>query len=129
LEKAILSAQRERSLGLGAMGFHSYLQKHMLPFESIYATSANRKIFSHIKTEAVKATERLAESKGEYLDGKGTGRRNSHLLAIAPNANSSIILSISPSIEPWKSNAFTHRTRAGSFLQINKHLLNCLKSH
>ena len=129
LEKAIFSAKKERSLGLGAMGFHSYLQKHMIPFESVFATSANRKIFSHIKSEAIKATERLAKNKGEYLDGKDSGRRNSHLLAIAPNANSSIILSTSPSIEPWKSNAFTHRTRAGSFLQVNKYLLKCLQSY
>ena len=129
LSKAIISAKSERSLGLGAMGFHSYLQKHMLPFESIYATSANRKIFSHIKERALLATKKLALQKGEYLDGFGSGDRNSHLLAIAPNANSSIILSVSPSIEPWKSNAFTHRTRAGSFLQVNKYLLKVLNSY
>jgi ribonucleoside-diphosphate reductase alpha chain len=85
-------------------------------------------MFSFIKEKALLATEQLAEKKGEYLDGKGTRRRNSHLLAIAPNANSSIILNTSPSIEPWKSNAFTHRTRAGSFLQINAHLLKLLKT-
>ncbi len=129
LRKAISSAKKERSLGLGAMGFHSYLQKHMLPFESIYATSINRKMFSHIKEQALIATKRLAKERGEYLDGIGSGVRNSHLLAIAPNANSSIILNTSPSIEPWKSNAFTHRTRAGSFLQINKYLLDILKKH
>ena len=129
LSRAISSAIAERSLGLGAMGFHSYLQKNNLPFESIYAVSANRKIFSHIKSEALKATQRLALTKGEYLDGKGSNRRNSHLLAIAPNANSSIILSTSPSIEPWKSNAFTHRTRAGSFLHINKYLLELLNKY
>ena len=129
LEKAILSASKERSLGLGAMGFHSYLQKNNIPFESVFATSANRKIFSHIKNKAIASTESLALSKGEYLDGLGSGRRNAHLLAVAPNANSSIILSTSPSIEPWKSNAFTHRTRAGSFLQVNKYLLDCLKFH
>ena len=71
----------------------------------------------------------FAELKGEYLDGIGTGMRNSHLLAIAPNANSAIILDTSPSIEPWKSNAFTHRTRAGSFLQFNKYLRAVLESH
>lgn len=129
LTRAISSAVKERSLGLGAMGFHSYLQAHNLPFESVYAVSANRKIFSYIKEEALKATKRLSFEKGEYLDGQGFGRRNAHLLAIAPNANSSIILSTSPSIEPWKSNAFTHRTRAGSFLQINKYLLDCLQQH
>ena len=128
LSKAIYSAKHERSLGLGTMGFHSYLQKNMLPFESIYAVSANRKIYSHIKEKALKATQRLAKEKGEYLDGIGNGARNSHLLAIAPNANSAIILNTSPSIEPWKSNAFTYRTRAGSFLQINKHLLQLLNN-
>ena len=129
LSKAILSARSERSLGLGAMGFHSYLQKHMLPFESVYATSANRKIFSCIKEKATLATKNLASRKGEYLDGIGSNNRNSHLLAIAPNANSSIILSTSASVEPWKSNAFTHRTRAGSFLQINKYLVEVLKKY
>lgn len=122
LEKAIKSAEAERSLGLGTMGFHSYLQKKGLPFESVFAVGANRKIYSTIKEKAVKASQRLAELKGEYLDGVGSGMRNSHLLAIAPNANSAIILDTSPSIEPWKSNAFTHRTRAGSFLQFNQHL-------
>lgn len=128
LEKAIFSAESERSLGLGTMGFHSYLQKHSLPFDSIFAVSANRKIYSTIQQKAISATERLAKERGEYLDGEGTGRRNSHLIAIAPNANSAIILNTSPSIEPWKSNAFTYRTRAGSFLQVNKHLLALLES-
>ena len=129
LEKAIYSAQRERSLGLGAMGFHSYLQKHSLPFESIYAVSKNRKIFSHIKQQALIATKRLAIEKGAYLDDEKKMARNSHLLAVAPNANSSIILTTSPSIEPWKSNAFTHRTRAGSFLQLNKYLVDVIKKY
>ena len=129
LEKAIYSAERERSLGLGAMGFHSYLQKKGLPFESALAISCNRNIFSTIKKKAVKATRALAISRGACLDDDTNTVRNSHLLAIAPNANSSIILDTSPSIEPWKSNAFTHRTRAGSFLQINKYLLDCLKKH
>lgn len=129
LEKAIQSAEAERSLGLGTMGFHAYLQKKGLPFESIFAVSANRKIYSTIKERAVASSQRLAELKGEYKDGIGSGMRNSHLLAIAPNANSAIILDTSPSIEPWKSNAFTHRTRAGSFLQFNKYLQKVLESH
>ena len=122
LHKAIYSASQERSLGLGAMGFHSYLQRKNIAFESAIAKSVNMKIFKLIKERAVKQTEELAKTRGEYLDGVGTGRRNSHLLAIAPNANSAIILDTSPSIEPWKSNAFTHRTRAGSFLTKNKYL-------
>lgn len=129
LSKAVYSATRERSLGLGAMGFHSYLQKKNLPFESVFAVSANIKMFTFIKEQAVEATQRLAKLKGEYLDGIDSGFRNSHLLAIAPNANSSIILSTSPSIEPWKSNAFTHRTRAGSFLHVNKYLLSLLNKY
>jgi ribonucleotide reductase alpha subunit len=128
LSKAIFSAKSERSLGLGTMGFHAYLQRKGLPFESALAVGVNRRIFSTIKEKAVQATERLAKEKGEYLDGIGSGRRNSHLLAIAPNANSAIILDTSPSIEPWKSNAFTHRTRAGSFLQFNKYLEELLKT-
>jgi ribonucleoside-diphosphate reductase alpha chain len=122
MKRAIYSAIQERSLGLGAMGFHSYLQRKNIAFESAIAKSVNMRIFRTIKERAVKQTETLAKTRGEYLDGVGTGRRNSHLLAIAPNANSAIILDTSPSIEPWKSNAFTHRTRAGSFLSKNKYL-------
>jgi len=128
LARAVRSAMAERSLGLGTMGFHSYLQSKMVPFESVFAQGINRRIYSHIKERAISATERLAVERGEYLDGVGTGRRNSHLLAIAPNANSAIILGTSPSIEPWKSNAYTHRTRAGSFLQINPYLQKLLES-
>lgn len=128
MERARWSAYRERSLGLGAMGFHSYLQSKMIPFESAMAKSQNIRIFSHIKQKAVEATQRLAKERGEYLDGVGSGRRNSHLLAVAPNANSSILLNTSPSIEPWKSNAYTHRTRAGSFLQVNPYLKALLET-
>jgi ribonucleoside-diphosphate reductase alpha chain len=129
LRKAIYSATRERSLGLGAMGFHSYLQKKNIAYESVFANSINRRIFSLIKEKALTATKSLALVKGAYLDDTTSLLRNSHLLAIAPNANSSIILNTSPSIEPWKSNAFTHRTRAGSFLQVNKYLLALLNKH
>ena len=129
LSKAVYSAQRERSLGLGSMGFHSLLQSKSIPFESVLAVSYNKKVFKHIISKAILATKALAKSKGAYLDDDTLTSRNSHLLAIAPNANSSIILDTSPSIEPWKSNAFTHRTRAGSFLQINKYLLNLLEKH
>lgn len=128
LSKAIKSARAERSLGLGTMGFHAYLQNNNLPFESIFATSANHKIYSFIKSRAEFATENLAKEKGEYLDGIHSGKRNSHLLAIAPNANSAVILNTSPSIEPWKSNAFTYRTRAGTFLQVNPALERLLKT-
>ena len=122
ISKARYSAERERSLGLGAMGFHSYLQRKNIPFESALATSKNHQIFKLIKEKANEQTKILAQTRGEYLDGEGSGVRNSHLLAIAPNANSGIILGTSPSIEPWKSNAFTHRTRAGSHLIKNPNL-------
>lgn len=122
LNRAIRSAMSERSLGLGAMGFHAYLQSKNIPFESGIAKAANINIFSLIKEKAKQKTIELAKLKGECPDAKGYGVRNSHLLAIAPNANSSIIAGTSPSIEPWKSNAYTHRTRVGSYLVKNPHL-------
>ena len=127
ITRAKYSASRERSIGLGAMGFHSLLQKHGVAWESELAKEINTVVFNHIKTEAVAETELLAKERGEYPDGEGTGRRNSHLLAIAPNASSGVILSTSPSIEPLKANAYTHRTRAGSFLVKNKYLEELLK--
>jgi len=117
--RAKYSALRERSIGLGAMGFHSLLQKHGVAWESDKAREINDVVFSKINSDAVRETQRLAEERGEYPDGVGSGRRNSHLLAIAPNASSGVILSTSPSIEPAKAVAYTHRTRAGSFLVKN----------
>jgi ribonucleoside-diphosphate reductase alpha chain len=128
LKNAIHGARQERSLGLGAMGFHSYLQRKKVAFESVVAKSLNNKIFKLLKEKAVAQSEKLALERGEYPDGLGTGRRNAHLLAIAPNSNSSIILDTSPSIEPWVANAFTHRTRAGTFLTKNKYLDQLLLS-
>ena len=122
ISRARYSAQQERSLGLGAMGLHSLYQKHRLPFESLQAKTLNEEVFKKIKTDAVEQTKILAKEKGECPDMKGSGRRNSHLLAIAPNANSSMITGCSPSIEPHKANAYTHRTRAGSHLIQNKYL-------
>ena len=129
LGRAIRSAQAERSLGLGAMGFHAYLQSKNIPFESGIAVAANKTIFMDIKEKAKQKTMELAKLKGECPDGIGHGVRNSHLLAIAPNANSSIIAGTSPSIEPWKSNAYTHRTRVGSYLVKNPHLEKVLTLH
>jgi len=122
VERARYSAIQERSLGLGAMGLHSYYQKHRISFDSHEATLLNTEIFAKIKDDAVEETKILAKERGEAPDMKGTGRRNAHLLAIAPNANSSMIVSCSPSIEPLKANAYTHRTRAGSHLIKNKYL-------
>ena len=126
ISRAKYSAERERSIGLGAMGFHSLLQKHGVAWESEKAREINKVVFQHINEQAVAETELLAEERGEYPDGIGTGRRNSHLIAIAPNASSGVILSTSPSIEPLKANAYTHRTRAGSFLVKNKYLSKLL---
>jgi len=122
IQRARYSATRERSLGLGAMGFHSYLQKHRVAFESDEARDVNNAIFKDIQDRAIEETIRLGKEKGEAPDMEGTGRRNAHLLAIAPNANSSLIGDTSPSIEPWKANAFTSRTRAGSHLRKNIYL-------
>lgn len=122
IQRAKYSAERERSIGLGAMGFHSLLQKHGVPWESETGKEINSVVFSHINKEAIAETQLLAQERGEYPDGIGTGRRNAHLLAIAPNASSGVILSTSPSIEPTKACAYTHRTRAGSFLVKNKYL-------
>ena len=122
IERAKYSAARERSIGLGAMGFHSYLQRKGCSWQTEVAREYNTNIFKTINERAHEQTELLAKERGEYLDGHGSGKRNSHLLAIAPNASSGIILSTSPSIEPMKANAYTHRTRAGSFLVKNKYL-------
>lgn len=129
IARARYSAQRERSIGLGAMGFHSLLQRQNVAWESELARSINDVVFKHIKDKAVMQSERLAVERGEYLDGVGSGRRHSHLLAIAPNASSGVILATSPSIEPLKANAYTHRTRAGSFLVKNVYLDEVLNRH
>jgi ribonucleoside-diphosphate reductase alpha chain len=122
ISRARYSATQERSLGLGAMGWHSLLHQKRIAFDSLQARELNQHVFKLIKEEAVKESLRLGAEKGEAPDMRGTGRRNAHLLAIAPNANSSIIVSTSPSIEPAKANAYTHRTRAGSHLVQNKYL-------
>jgi ribonucleoside-diphosphate reductase alpha chain len=129
MSKAVNSAMSERSLGLGAMGFHSYLQRKNIPWESAMATGRNISMFKNIKEQALSATTYIAKIKGEYLDGLGTNKRNSHLLAIAPNANSSIICGTSASIEPIKSNAYTHRTRVGAHLVKNEYLGRTLEEH
>ena len=123
LHRAKYSAMRERSIGLGAMGFHAYLQRHNTPFESPMAKSRNMQMFSRIKSEAERATRELAKERGECPDGQGYGVRNAHLLAIAPNASSSIICgNTSPSIEPYRANAFTQKTKTGSSLLKNEYL-------
>ena len=129
LIRAKKSALRERSLGLGAMGFHGYLQKYNTPFESAIAKSLNRRIFKYIKDEALLETKLLATERGTPGDLFGSNVRNAHLLAVAPNANSSIICGCTASIEPIKSNAYVHRTRAGSHLIKNRYLIDVLEKH
>jgi ribonucleoside-diphosphate reductase alpha chain len=127
ISRARYSATQERSLGLGAMGWHSLLHQKRIPFDSFEARELNHRVFKYIKQEAVKESNSMGFERGEAPDMQGTGRRNAHLLAIAPNANSSIICGTSPSIEPAKANAYTHRTRAGSHLVKNKYLEQELK--
>jgi ribonucleoside-diphosphate reductase alpha chain len=130
MERARFSAMRERSLGLGAMGFHAYLQKNNMPFESVFASSVNYEMFKHIKTQAQATTEQLAVERGACPDDDSCSVRNAHLLAIAPNASSSIICgNTSPSIEPFRANAFTQKTKSGSFLQKNKYLEKTLEKY
>ena len=127
--KSAYSAYRERSLGLGAMGFHAYLQSRNIPFEGIFATGFNHKAFVYIKSRATEATKELAIKRGEAPDIHGSGRRNANLMAIAPNASSGIICSgTSPSIEPYRANCYTHKTLSGSYQVKNKYLEKILKS-
>ena len=128
LEKARFSAFRERSIGLGAMGFHAYLQRHSIPFESVIAKTRNEMMFKHIKENALAESKRLAETLGEAPDALGTGVRNMHLLAIAPNASSSIICgNTSPSIEPFRANAYVQKTKSGTSLVKNEYLQDLLQ--
>jgi ribonucleoside-diphosphate reductase alpha chain len=130
LGKARYSAARERSIGLGAMGFHAYLQRNNVPFESAMAKGRNLQMFSRIKGEAERATRELADERGRCPDSEGSNTtvRNSHLLAIAPNASSSIICgNTSPSIEPYRANAFTQKTKSGSSLLKNEYLEDILR--
>ena len=127
LGKAVFSAYRERSIGLGAMGFHGYLQSKGIAWESWQAASENYKLFGDIKQQAQHSTYQLAVERDECPDGRGTGIRNMHLLAIAPNANSSILCGCSASIEPRISNCYVHRTRAGAHTVRNSYLETLLE--
>ncbi len=128
LYRAARSAFYERSLGLGAMGFHSYLQKEMIPFEGPIARGINDNMFKHIKSQAYAATVKLAGERGSAPDAGETKVRNLHLMAVAPNASTSIIANTSPSIEPIKANAYVHKTMSGSFFVKNRYLEKLLES-
>jgi len=123
ISRAKFSAQRERSIGIGALGFHAYLQRNSIIWESAIATSANRKIFKHIREKLDEANYELGAERGEALDCIGTGRRFSHVMAVAPNASSSILMgNTSPSVEPYRANAYRQDTLSGSHLNKNKWL-------
>ena len=128
MSKAVNSAKSERSIGLGTMGFHSYLQRSGIALQSPMSMGPNLKIFKHIKKKCDAANFLLGKERGEAPDLKGTGKRFSHMTAIAPNASSSIICgNTSPSIEPLRANAFTQKTLSGSFLIKNKYLEKLLE--
>ena len=128
ISRAKFSAYRERSVGVGALGFHAYLQRRAVPFESALAKSANIRVFKHIRKGLDEANRELGKERGEAPDAEGTGLRCSHIMAVAPNASSSIIMgNTSPSIEPWRANAYRQDTISGSFLNKNKYLDILLK--
>jgi ribonucleoside-diphosphate reductase alpha chain len=128
VSRAKFSAQRERSIGIGALGFHAYLQLNNLAWESALATSANNRMFKHIREGLDEANHKLGTERGEAPDCIGTGRRFSHVMAVAPNASSSILMgNTSPSVEPFRANAYRQDTLSGSYLNKNKYLDKIIK--
>lgn len=127
-ERAVRFAIKSRALGLGVLGWHSYLQQKMISFDSLRANLLNSKIFKNIKQQAEKATKDLAIEYGEPEWCKGFNRRNTHLIALAPTvSNSTISGNVSPSIEPFAANAFTKKSAKGTFLQKNINLKKLLE--
>jgi ribonucleoside-diphosphate reductase alpha chain len=128
IERAKYSAIRERSIGIGALGFHALLQRKGIAFESALAKSINMQIFKHIRSKLDEANLALGKERGEAPDAEGTGQRFSHLMAIAPNASSSILMgNTSPSVEPYRANAYRQDTLSGSHLNKNKWLDKIIK--
>jgi ribonucleoside-diphosphate reductase alpha chain len=129
IERAKYSAIRERSIGVGALGFHALLQRKGIAFESALAKSVNMQIFKHIREKLNDANLELGNERGEAPDAKGTGQRFSHLMAIAPNASSSILMgNTSPSVEPYRANAYRQDTLSGAYLNKNKWLDRIIKA-
>ena len=129
IARAKYSAERERSIGIGALGFHAYLQRNGIAFEGVMAKVANNKIFKHIREGLDDANLQLGKERGEAPDAIGTGKRFSHVMAIAPNASSSIIMgNTSPSVEPYRANAYRQDTLSGAYLNKNKWLEQLFKS-
>ena len=130
IARARYSAGRERSIGIGALGFHAYLQRNGIAFEGVMAKVANNRIFKSIREGLDAANKQLGLERGEAPDAVGTGNRFSHLMAIAPNASSSIIMgNTSPSIEPYRANAYRQDTLSGSFLNKNRWLDRVIQDH
>ncbi len=130
MARAKYAAARERSVGLGIMGFHSFLQANMIPFEGVMAKVWNKRMFSHIKTQVDAASKKLADERGACPDAAEYGfhERFSNKTAIAPTASISIITGgTSPGIEPIAANSFTHKTLSGSFNVRNRHLTKLLE--
>ena len=127
-ENSIRSAQKGRALGLGVLGWHTYLQENGIPFEGLPAQFETRKIFSQLKIESERASMDLAEAYGEPLWCSGTGMRNTHLRAVAPTvSNSKLSGNVSPGIEPWAANVFTEQSAKGTFIRKNPTLEQCLE--
>lgn len=122
IETSRYSAMRERALGLGTMGLHAYLQSKGMAWESAEAVALDAQIHREIQRAAISQSLYLGALRGEAPDMEGTGRRNSHVIAIAPTANNASIVGTSPGIEPWNANAFPHRSRAGTHLIRNPYL-------
>jgi len=130
IERARYSASCERSIGIGALGFHAYLQRQGIPFEGVMAKVTNNQIFKNIRTKLDVANLELGNQRGEAPDAIGTGQRFSHLMAVAPNASSSIIMgNTSPSIEPYRANAYRQDTLSGSHLNKNRWLDKVIMKH
>lgn len=128
IKRARYSASCERSIGIGALGWHALLQRKNTAWESAIATGLNKQIFKHIRTNLDKANQQLGKERGEAPDAEGTGNRFSHLMAIAPNASSSILMgNTSPSIEPFRANAYRQDTLSGSHLHKNQYLDKIIK--
>ena len=128
-ENSVRSAEKGRALGLGALGWHTYLQEKGLPFEGLLSQFETRKIFSQIKIESERASMDLAEVFGEPLWCVGTGMRNTHLRAIAPTvSNSKLSGNVSPGIEPWAANVFTEQSAKGTFIRKNPTLESVLEN-
>jgi ribonucleoside-diphosphate reductase alpha chain len=127
-EYAVRSAEKGRALGLGVLGWHTYLQERGIPFEGLQAQFETRKIFSQIQIESETASRQLAEEFGEPLWCVGTGMRNTHLRAVAPTVtNSKLSGNVSPGIEPWAANVFTDQSAKGTFIRKNNDLKKALR--